>query len=172
MTGISNIDERFTIETIERAKAGDMEAAEEALRLFCEAVDHRLQKGIARADHLLLEHFADCFRRYLDGTRIELALGLDRQRKAGQPKGTRKVNEDSYAALIVLLQRRLGSADKAKRKVLELESVATRIGKAPISKRSLDTIYAICVGTRSLDDEVLMAMLSPHHRKVFADSLR
>ena len=71
---------------------------------------------------------------------------------------------------MILLQRRLGSANKAKDQILELEQ--GKGGKAPVSRRTLDTIYASYAPSRELDNDDLVAMLCPSHRKLFGQTLR
>ena len=161
---------RYVAQTIVAAAAGDVEAAEEALSLFRSAVDGRLIDGASEVYRQLAEYIAECFWKYDQGSEIARALHLHAERGRGQPKGTCKVNQDSYAALMILLARRLGSANKAKDAILE-EEQGTK-GKGLISRRTLDTIHTSYAPARELDHAVLVTMLSPAHRKLFSKSLR
>jgi hypothetical protein len=106
-----------------------------------------------------------------DSATLDDAFGVGEKRGVGQQRGTRKVNETSYAAVLVLLKRQLGSANKAKSTVLEYEE-DSKTGKTPISKRKLDTIYAQHEPLRDGDHDFLVAMLTPRHRKLFEKTLR
>jgi len=165
-----NINAQYVMQTIEAALAGDLEAAEEVLSLFRSAVDARAIDGVSQEYRRVAEYVAECFWQYDQGTDIGRALRLDRSTGRGQPKGTRKVNQDSYAALMILLQRQLGSASKAKNAIMEQEQEAN--GKSRISRRTLDTIYTSYAPSRRLDRDMLVDMLSRAHRKLFAKTLR
>jgi hypothetical protein len=165
-----DINARYIAQTIEAATAGDVEAAEEVLSLFRGAVDAHAIDGVSEQYRRIAEYLAECFWRYDQGTDIARALRLEAQRSRGQPKGTTKVNHDSYAALMILLKRHLGSAEKAKAEILCAEQ--DKRGKGPASKRILDSIYANYAPARGLDHDLLVSMLSPAHRKLFGISLR
>lgn len=147
-----------------------MDAAEEVLSIFRAAVDARAIDGSTPEYRRIAEYIAECFWKYSEGTDIDRALRLNASRGRGQPKGTRKVDETSYAALIILLARRFGSAEKAKEKILETEQAPS--GQTPISDRKLDEIYASHAPARKLAPDLLAALLSPAHRKLFAKTLR
>lgn len=165
-----SVNASFIGKTIEAAISGSVDAAEEALDLFRDAVDDGQINVAAPEYRRLAEYIAECFRQYSQGEGIDRALRLDHPRPTGQPKGACKVNQDSYAALMILLTRRLGSANKAKGQILEREEDAA--GKASVSRRTLDTIYSSYAPARTLDDALLITMLSPAHRKLFGNTLR
>lgn len=145
-----DINAWYMAQTIEAAIAGDVEAAEEVLSLFRGAVDGRFIDGASEEYRRLADYIAECFWQYDQGIEIDRALRIQRPRgRPGQPKGTCKVNQDSYAALMILLARRLGSGNKAKDEILEQEQGAK--GKGPISRRTLDTIYTSYAPARELD---------------------
>jgi len=149
-----------------------VEAAEEALSMFRSAIDAGIIFSTVPGYQQLAKHVAECIWRYEnDGAALEDAFRVSARRGAGQPKGTKKVNESSYAALLILLERELGSANKAKSKVLELEE-DLRTGKTPISKRTLDTIYAEHEPLRDGEHDLLVVMLTRRHRKLFEKTLR
>ena len=161
--------------TIALARAGNVEAAEEAMSLFRGAVDARSIDGATAENRKLAEYVAQCFWDYESGRNIDDALHVNPKRGVGQPKGSRKVNEDSYAALLVILSRKLGtpkraSPARAKDKVLELECDAS--GRGPVSQSKLDKIYTAYAPLRKADHQLLLAMLSPAHRKLLAKTLR
>ena len=162
-----DINARYIAQTIDAALAGDVEAAEEVLSLYRSAVDARAIDGSSSEYRRIAEYVADCFWQYDQGTDIGRALRIDPPKARGQPKGTCK---DSYAALLILLQRQRGSANKAKDELLEREEGAS--GKGPVSRRTLDTIYTNYAPSRQLDHDLLVAMLSPAHRRLFAKTLR
>ena len=157
-------------ETFDRAVAGDVEAAEEVLDLFRSAVDSRQIDGQTARHRRIAEYIAQCFWAYAQGATIQQALRLEKSRGRGQPKGTRKVDESSYAAFLVLLRRQLGTASKAKDKVIELEQDVS--GTATVSRRTLDTIFANYIGLRDFADDDLVVMMSRFHRKLFKKTLR
>jgi hypothetical protein len=160
----------YIARTIKAANAGDASAAAEALSLFREAVDARNIDGTSVIYRKLAEYVAERFWSF-ESTAfpLENALGTGQKRGPGQPKGSSKVGEDSYAALMVLLTRRFKSASKAKDRIIQLESDAT--GKSIVSKSTLDAIYTSYKSTRDLDHDLLVVMLSPSHRKLFKNTL-
>ena len=166
-----NVNAWYIDQTLQRAKDGNVDAAEEALSLFRGAVDARLIDGVSPEYRALAEHLAACLWRYEStGEAIADALGVQSKLGVGAPKGTRKVNEDSYAALLVLVKRQLGSASQAKSKVLELEANARN--ETPVSQRTLDSIYANYAPIRDWEHKDLVVMLTPAHRKLLAKILR
>ena len=165
-----DVTERYIAETIEAATRGDTEAAEEVMALFRSAVDSRQIDGITRGQRRLAEYVAECFWKFDQGETVGKALGIEKPRGVGQPKGSTKVSQDSYAALLVLLARRMRSANKAKDYVLREEQ--DKDGKGMVSRRTLDTIYATYAPVRAYDHDLLVVMLSPAHRKLFGKSLR
>lgn len=160
----------YVIQSIQAAANGDAAAAEEVLSLFRGAVDSRQIDGVTPEHRKLAEYVAEAFWKYSEGRDIAGALGIRPTRGVGQPKGSTKVNQDSYAALMILLARKLGSANKAKDNILQYEQ--GRSGKGVVSRRTLDTIYASYAPAREFDHGVLVVMLSPAHRKLFSKSLR
>lgn len=152
--------------TISSAKSGSVDAAKEALSLFRGAVDSRQIDGIDTHYRSLAEYIADCVSRFEESDDIERALGVAVQRGRGAPPGGRKTDETSYAAILIALQRHLGSAEKAKGEVLKAE--ADKRGKSTLSKRKLDDIYATYAPMRTSAHDDLVSMMSARHRRILA----
>jgi len=159
-------DSQYILETIQRAKAGDASCGEEALDLFISAVYASKIGGTTSAHQTLAEYIAGCLNSFTQGESLDIALRVSELKKRGQPQGTNKHDKTAYAALLVLLARELGSAERAKNRVLEIDS------ECGYKKRALDEIYTAHAPMRNLHRDDLIAWLNPRLRKVFRNSLR
>jgi hypothetical protein len=115
-------DSDYMLQTIELAKAGDAACAEEALDLFVSAVYSSQIGGTTEAHQRLAEFIAACFNRFGHGESLDVALKVAGQRKKGQPRGTTKDDKTAYAAMLILLARQFGSAERAKDRVLQFDA--------------------------------------------------
>ena len=159
-------DSDYILQTIERAKAGDAACGEEALDLFVGAVYSSQIGGATEAHQRLAEFIAACFNRFAQGESLDVALNVAGQRRKGQPRGTTKDDKTAYAAMLILLARQLGSAERAKDRILQFDA------ECGYKKRALDSIYKTHAPMRALDHDDLIACLNPRLRRVLTDSLR
>ena len=163
-------------DVIGHAKSGDVESAEEALKMIRAALDARMIDGAAPTYRAMADYLAECLTAFLDrGKPIENAFWLHAKRGRGRPKRSTETDHDAYAALMVLLQRMLGSADRAQDRIIEVFSSTKRGNhflEPPIGKRTLQDIYTRYAPIRGYDRDLLIAMLTPELRKLFRKSLR
>ena len=157
----------FIRDLIERAKQGDHDAGKEVLRYVQTGIDTRAIVATAPEFELILTHLADVLTGYLDGSMaIDRALCVEREPVVGRPFGASGDEKDSFAALMILLVKRCGTANKAQDRIL---AVFERHGTPPFERRSLQDIYSARSPMRTWDDRLLKhtAVRSKPIRKLF-----
>jgi len=178
-------DVAFVKHLIERAENGDAAAGAELLRYVRSGIDARLIVATAPEYEVLLPYLANALTAYVDsGVKIERALGVEEIRPSGQPTGANNPLKVQFAALMLLMMRRLGcSADTAQERILEVFERADPTGNSgsPFNKRTLQQIYADHKPMRELaedpDDpdrreDLLRSFITyPRLRKLFPEFL-
>ena len=153
---------------ISRANKGDASAGAELLRCVRAGIDARMIAAAAPEYELALKYLAAALTIYLDGgVKIERALGVEEIGSPGRPADAGNPLKTQYAALMLLMMRRRRcSADAAQNRILEVfEREDPAAGsRSPISKRSLQQIYADHAPMRDIDDD-------PDHPERFEDLL-